>query len=87
MNNWFTRPRCCTDGIDVFVATQQEAGTSAAEPNEDSQVKIKNVISVLTSSYASSNQPNYRKGGLIGLAATAIALMDVSLAFLAVCHI
>mmetsp|Transcript_25432 Transcript_25432/g.61263 ORF Transcript_25432/g.61263 Transcript_25432/m.61263 type:complete len:723 (-) Transcript_25432:110-2278(-) len=38
--------------------------------------KINGIINVLVNEYAYSTQANSRKGGLIGLAATAIALMD-----------
>lgn len=43
---------------------------------------IKSVISVLVKDYAYSTQANHRKGGLIGLAATAIALMEDTATYL-----
>ncbi len=45
-----------------------------AAPNKD---KINSIINVLVKEFAYNAQPNHRKGGLIGLAAAALALMDV----------
>ena len=39
---------------------------------------IKRLTSVLTTEFSNSHNPHSRKGGLIGLAATAIALGKVS---------
>ncbi len=40
--------------------------------------RIKNVINHLVTNFSDSNQGNYRKGGLIALAATAIGLGSIS---------
>lgn len=41
--------------------------------------RICSIIALLAQDYATSGNTNYRKGGLIGLAATSIGLMSVSL--------
>jgi vacuole morphology and inheritance protein 14 len=50
------------------------------EPN--SQTMIQNVITLLSKDFCTSMNSNYRKGGLVGLAATAIGLMQNSRNFL-----
>ena len=49
--------------------------------NDD--VLIKRLTSVLTTEFSVSHNPHSRKGGLIGLAATAIALGKVTIIFAA----
>lgn len=52
-------------------------------PPEAVQERIRGVLDVLVKQFAGSQQPNSRKGGLIGLAAAAIALMDDTPLYLA----
>lgn len=50
---------------------------------KDGKAQIKAIIKLLVEDYAYATQSNHRKGGLIGLAATAIALMDDTVNYLA----
>ncbi len=43
---------------------------------EERHGEFERIMTVLGRDYAQSNQSNYRKGGLIGLAATALGLAD-----------
>jgi hypothetical protein len=43
-------------------------------PVDGGRKEIENILNLLVSDYALSSQPNSRKGGLIGLAAAALAL-------------
>ena len=49
---------------------------NAQNKSESPKEPIKQIITVLIKDFAYSTQSNNRKGGLIGLAATAIALMN-----------
>lgn len=61
--------------IEALIKSLQEANNTAM---------IQSIIVVLSKDYCTSMNSNYRKGGLIGLAATAIGLMHNSRSYLAV---
>ncbi|VEU42649.1 unnamed protein product [Pseudo-nitzschia multistriata] len=61
--------------IEALVKTLQEANNS---------LMIQNVIEILSKDFCTSMNSNYRKGGLVGLAATGIGLMGHSRTFLPV---
>lgn len=58
-------------------ALEIEALIKVLEDNNETD-RICAVIALLGQDFATSNNANHRKGGLIGLAATAIGLMSVS---------
>ena len=62
---------------DLNVKEPNANATDGKTPSPEVAERINGVISVLVQQYAYSPQPNNRKGGLIGLAAIAIALMEV----------
>ena len=46
----------------------------ASLPQDGGRREMEQIVSLLVNDYALSSQPNFRKGGLIGLAAAALAL-------------
>lgn len=59
--------------IEALIKSLQEANNTSM---------VHSVISILSKDFCTSMNSNYRKGGLVGLAATAIGLMHNSKAFL-----
>lgn len=57
-------------------ALEIEALIKTLEDNNETD-RICSIIVLLGQDFATSTNPNHRKGGLIGLAATAIGLMSV----------
>ena len=55
---------------------QQQAAAASSSPSKPAHDGIRLIIQTLTKEFANSTQSNQRKGGLIGLAATSIALME-----------
>ena len=55
-------------------SSQQHSGSSSASSKPHDTIRL--IIATLTKEFAHSTQSNQRKGGLIGLAAASIALMD-----------
>eukprot|EP00808_Paulinella_micropora_P021266 g7775.t1 len=56
--------------------TDQIVKALVAQNTKEANERLVQIIAVLTKDFANSTQANYRKGGLIALAATSIALMQ-----------